>query len=153
MGLTRQFLQTFKWTYSSSTLSIESLVRPHLEHVYVVWGSTFITDLNILESVQRKATRYVQNISNLLIITDSYIWIFQSYSFPIVHIERTWLYIYTYIYIRMTYNILHNNINLDLNDFFQLCSSSITHGQYYKLFNVSLKLWDWSEVIPFLLES
>ena len=34
----------------------------------------------------------------------------------------------------MTYNILHNNINLDPNEFFQPHSSSITRGHDYKLF-------------------
>ena len=34
----------------------------------------------------------------------------------------------------MTYNILHNNINLDPNEFFQLRSSIITRGHDYKLF-------------------
>ena len=33
----------------------------------------------------------------------------------------------------MTYNILHNNINLDTNEFFQLRSSSITRGHDCKL--------------------
>ena len=34
----------------------------------------------------------------------------------------------------MTYNILHNKVNLDLNEFFQLHSNSITRGHNYKIF-------------------
>ena len=42
-----------------------NLRRPNLEYVNVVWGPTFVTDLNIIESVQRRATRYVRDVSNL----------------------------------------------------------------------------------------
>ena len=35
----------------------------------------------------------------------------------------------------MTYNILHNNINLDPIELFQLHSSIIIHGYDYKFFN------------------
>ena len=70
-----------------------SCVRPHLEYVNVVWGPTFVTDLNILESVQRRATWYVQDISNL------------PYHDRLVHLNlpilsyRIYIYIYIYIYI------------------------------------------------------
>ena len=98
-------------------------MRPHLEYANVVWGPTFITDLNILESVQRRATRYVQDISNL------------PYHDRLLHLNLPTL---SYCRYRadmiMTYNILHNNINLDPNEFFQLRSSSITRGHDYKLF-------------------
>ena len=98
-------------------------MRPHLEYANVVWGPTFITDLNILESVQRRATRYVQDISNL------------PYHDRLLHLNLPTLSYHRYrADMIMTYNILHNNINLDPNEFFQLRSSSITHGHDYKLF-------------------
>ena len=33
-----------------------------------------------------------------------------------------------------TYNIFHNNVNLDSNEFFQLRVNSITRGHNYKIF-------------------
>ena len=96
-------------------------MRPHLEYANVVWGPTFITDLNI--SVQRRATRYVQDISHL------------PYHDRLLHLNLPTLSYRRYIAdMIMTYNILHNNINLDPNEFFQLRSSSITCGHDYKLF-------------------
>ena len=50
----------------------------------------------------------------------------------------------------MTYNILHNNINLDPNEFFQL-RSSITCGHEYNLFKAHAQ--DWSEVTTFFVNA
>ena len=78
---------------------------------------TFLTDVNKIESVQRRATRYVQNVSNL----------------P-YHERLTYLNLPTLSYRRFradmitTYNIFHNNVNLDSNEFFQLRVNSITRG-------------------------
>ena len=70
-----------------------------------VWGSTFVTDLNILESMQRRATRYVQDISNL------------TYHDRLLHQNLPILSYHRYrADMIMTYNILHNNINLDPNE-------------------------------------
>ena len=41
-------------------LLYKTLVRPHLEYANVGWGPIYISNLNIIESVQRRATRYIQ---------------------------------------------------------------------------------------------
>ena len=46
-------------------LLYKTFVRLHLEYANIVWGPTFVTNLNTIESVQRRATRYVQDVSNL----------------------------------------------------------------------------------------
>ena len=84
---------------------------------------TFVTDLNIIESVQRRATRYVQDVSNL------------PYHDRLLHLNLPALSCRRFrADMIMTYNILHNNVNLDPNEFFQLRSNSITRGHNYKLF-------------------
>ena len=98
-------------------------MRPHLEYANVVWGPTFVTDANILESVQKRATRYAKDISSL------------HYYDRLLRLNLPTL---SYRRFRadmiMTYNIIHNNTNLDPHEFFQFHSNSITRGHNYKLF-------------------
>ena len=112
------FFCKLKWAYPSFTL-----VRLHLEYYNIVWGPTFVTDLNIIESVQRQPTRYAQDVSNLTYLINSYICIFLP--FPTADLEQT---------CRLWHNILHNNVNLEPNEFFHLHSNSITRGHDHKLF-------------------
>ena len=70
-------------------LLYKSLVRPHLEYANVVLGPTFLTDVNKIESVQRRATRCVQNVSNL----------------P-YHERLTYLYLRTLFYHRVTADMI-----------------------------------------------
>ena len=115
-------------------LLYKTSVRPHLEYANVVCGPTFITDLNTIESVQRRATRYVQDVSNL------------PYHNRLLHLNLPTL---SYCRFRadmiITFNILHNNVDLNLNEFFQIVQFEDMIIRY-----TSPTLRDWSEVTTFL---
>ena len=42
-----------------------SLVRPHLEYENVVWSPFLKSDITLIENIQRRATRYIPDISKL----------------------------------------------------------------------------------------
>jgi len=46
-------------------LLYKSLVSPHLEYANVIWGPSYVTDCNNVESVQKRATRWIPELSNL----------------------------------------------------------------------------------------
>ena len=45
-------------------LLFTSLVRPHLEFANVVWAPRFVKDKNLIEAVQRRATRMIPELKN-----------------------------------------------------------------------------------------
>ena len=94
-------------------LLYKSLVRPHLKYANVVWGPTFVTDLNIIESVQRRATRYVPDVSDLSYHNRPLNLNLPTLSFRRFRADMI-----------MTYNVLHNNVGLNPNEFFQFYSNS-----------------------------
>jgi len=52
---------------SQSTLIplYKSVVRPHLEYYRSVWNPHFRTDIELIEGVQRRATKLVQDVEHL----------------------------------------------------------------------------------------
>ena len=82
------------------------MVRPHLEYANVVWVPYYIGDCEMMERVQRRATRFAQELSSL------------DYDE-----HRITLQLPTLSYRRlcadmlMVYNILHQNIAFNKNVF------------------------------------
>ena len=81
-----------------------TLVRPILDYVSTIWNPSLMSD--ILEKVQRRATKLISSLENL-----SYDQRLQQLNLPTLLYHRTW------IDIIMTYKILHRVVSLDENDF------------------------------------
>ena len=104
-------------------LLYKSLVRPHLEYANVIWGPTYVTDSNNVESVQRRATRWITELSDL-----PYHARLQHLNLPALAYRRH------RADMIMTYNILHHNLDINPSNFFQLHTSTATRGHNYKIY-------------------
>ena len=62
LGLLRRNLNINSTTVKEQ--AYKSLVRPSLEYAYSVWDPYFAEDINLIESVQRMAARYVTGRQN-----------------------------------------------------------------------------------------
>jgi len=65
-----QALGVIKRTYKhlnkeSFLLAYKSYIRPHLEYCVQLWNPYLIKDIDIIEKVQRRATKLVKNIATL----------------------------------------------------------------------------------------
>ena len=59
-----------RWTFryldeNMFTKLLKALVRPHLEYVQAVWHPSLIKDINLLESVQIRATKQILKMTLL----------------------------------------------------------------------------------------
>ena len=108
----------------STTLPLlfKTLVRPHLEYGNIVWGPFNRADEKLVERVQRRATKLVQDVRTL--------------PYP----ERLRLLDLPSLYYRrrrgdmiMVYQILHGGVDLDPEVFFSVAARVPTRGHPWKL--------------------
>ena len=101
----------------------KTLVRPHLEYCVQVWSPSLKQDINILERVQRRATKIINGMHGL------------SYEERLLSCRLTTL---ERRRIRgdliLVYNILNNGLNLDPDKFFTRVSNRNTRGHPMKLY-------------------
>ena len=63
MGLIRRtFVFLEKHNFN---LLYRSLVRPHIQYGNIVWSPFWKADINLIENVQRRATRFIPEINKL----------------------------------------------------------------------------------------
>ena len=103
-------------------LLFKSLVRPHLEYGNLIWGPHNRTDQKLIERVQRRATRLVSRLRHL-----PYQERLRSLRLPSLYYRRK----------RgdmiFTYQLFHDGVDADPEDFFCLASDSITRGHPFKV--------------------
>ena len=97
-----------------------TLVRPHLEYANVVWGPHYKGDQQLVEKVQRRATKMIPNLRNL-----SYDLRLRHLNLPSLHHRRR----------RgdMAYNIMTGKVRIDTHNIFNLRMNSTTRGHLYKI--------------------
>ena len=101
----------------------KSHIRPILEYSSCLWNTGYITDLNLLEKIQRHWTRQIQGLENL-----RYEERLQSLSLYSLHgrLLRADLI--------MVWKIFHSESTINPDDLFILNPPSSTRGHKYKIF-------------------
>ena len=103
-------------------LLFKSLVRPHIEYGNIVWGPFNRADQQLVERVQRRATRLVPELRG------------RPYSDRLRELKLPSLY-----YRRRrgdmiaVYQLLHGGLHLDLEDFVEFATARDTRGHPWKL--------------------
>ena len=63
-GVLVSIRRTFKYINKDSfPVLYKSLVRPHLKYCNSIWSPYMVKDIKLIESVQRRATKIVPNLS------------------------------------------------------------------------------------------
>ena len=100
-----------------------TLVRPHLEYANIIWGPHYKGDQQLVEKVQKRATKMIQNLGNL-----SYDLRLRYLNLPsLQHRRRRGDMI-------MTYKIMTGCVRVDKKQLFNLRENSTTRGHSYKIF-------------------
>jgi len=101
----------------------KSFVRPILEYGNIVWGPQYIVDQQLVEKIQRRATKLVSEIKEL-----QYVDRLKHLNLPSLRYRRRRG---DLIY---AYKLFHNMLDMDSSSLFTLRSISITRGHNFKIF-------------------
>ena len=110
-------------TLNQQTLPLlyKSMVRPHLEYGNVIWGPHFKGDQQMIEKIQKRATKLIPTIRHL-----PYDQRLKSLKLPsLMHRRRRGDML-------ETYKIVTNKVNVNKNHFFDF-SKAQTRGHQYKI--------------------
>lgn len=106
-----------------------ALVRPHVEYANTVWSPYKKKDINMLENVQRRATKLVPGLSNM------------SYKERLIELKLPSL---SYRRLRgdmiETFKILNDKYDFDPTTLFKLRKDSVTRGNDQKLYKQRSRL-------------
>lgn len=106
----------------SLTCIYKSLVRPNLEYCSEVWCPYYVKDIDVLERVQRRFTRFLPAYRHL-----SYDERLKVYKLHTLYARRLCRDLTT------VYKILHGSLNIDHSLFFFLPTDSQTRGHSFKI--------------------
>ena len=127
LGLLRRSFKLF--SVDLLTFLYKMYVRPHLEYCIQVWSPYLAKDIDLLEKVQRRATKLLPSLFDL------------SYE---TRLERLGLYS---LYCRRqrgdlieTYKILNGYYDINPTSFFTLSNTDTTRGHHRKLFKFRSRL-------------
>ena len=66
IGMIKLKLQNFIDKSKEVTIPLyKSLVRPHLEYRCQIWNPNYSKDIDLVEGVQRRATKFITGVQNL----------------------------------------------------------------------------------------
>jgi len=105
------------------TMLYKTLVRPHLEYCAPIWSPHLAKDIDVLEKVQRRATKLITSISTL------------SYECRLRELDLHSLYCRRQRGdLIEVFKILNSYYQIDPNEIFTLQQNSVTRGNQLKLF-------------------
>lgn len=107
----------------------KQLVRPHLEYAVQAWNPYFSKDKELLEKVQRRATRLIRAFKG--VPYNSRLRLLNLTSLELRRLRGDLI---------QVYKIVHGFDNLSFSDFFKFANSNITRGHCLKLQKVQSRI-------------